>query len=144
MSNGIGCTYCSRDTKHIFECVCMVSKTHFKSSHMCGYNKQRVICMCTRNPEASVMQCCVVLPPMQSYICATISETPSLIALTPRRLSLVLIDGCHARFPGRLLVIAPSLGSLLVHVRMLHRRNLNDFSFPRIQKHNNITIMEPR
>ena len=61
--------------------------------------------------------------PLQSYICTTISETPPLSALTPRLLSLVLIDGCHARFPGRLLVIAPSLGSLPVAITANKQRS---------------------
>ena len=100
----------------------MVFKAKFNTAHMCCYNTQIVICMCTRNPEASVTQRCMLLP-LQSYNCTKISDTPPLIAMAPRLPSPVLIDGCHARFPGRLLAIAPSLGSLLVVVTANKQRS---------------------
>ena len=41
----------------------LVFKTISKIAHMCGYNKQHVICMFTRNPEASVTQRFILLRP---------------------------------------------------------------------------------
>ena len=78
--------------------------------HTCAVTTSNTL---TRNPEASVTQRFILLRPY-SLIYFHGIEIPPRIAMTPSLLSGMLFDGCHALFPGRFLVPAPSRGPFIV------------------------------